>query len=62
MVMTKSDLVLIAGGAGFIGTNLVRTLLDQGLRVHCVDNFSTGYLDAVAQFVGHHRQRFHLPV
>jgi nucleoside-diphosphate-sugar epimerase len=55
MVMTKSDLVLIAGGAGFIGTNLVRTLLDQGLRVHCVDNFSTGYLDAVAQFVGHER-------
>ncbi|UVK39333.1 NAD-dependent epimerase/dehydratase family protein [Mesorhizobium sp. AR10] len=34
--------VLIAGGAGFVGTNLARRLLEQGVSVDCVDNFSTG--------------------
>lgn len=34
--------VLIAGGAGFIGSNLCRRLLKDGCRVICVDNFYTG--------------------
>lgn len=33
---------LIAGGAGFVGTNLARSLLENGATVDCVDNFSTG--------------------
>jgi len=33
---------LIAGGAGFVGTNLARRLLEQGATVDCADNFSTG--------------------
>jgi nucleoside-diphosphate-sugar epimerase len=33
---------LVAGGAGFLGTNLARRLLEQGVSVDCVDNFSTG--------------------
>jgi len=33
---------LVAGGAGFVGTNLVRRLLEQGGVVDCVDNLSTG--------------------
>jgi UDP-glucose 4-epimerase len=35
--------VLITGGAGFIGTNLVQALLECGARVRVLDNFSTGY-------------------
>ena len=35
--------VLIAGGAGFIGTNLAKKLLSNGNRVISVDNFHTGY-------------------
>ncbi len=35
--------VLIAGGAGFIGTNLAKKLLSKGNRVISVDNFHTGY-------------------
>lgn len=34
--------VLVSGGAGFIGSNLVDTLLDAGHEVRVFDNYSTG--------------------
>jgi nucleoside-diphosphate-sugar epimerase len=34
--------VLVAGGAGFIGTHLCKSLLADGFRVICVDNLITG--------------------
>ncbi len=42
--------VLVTGGAGFVGANLVRALINRGYRVRILDNFSTGqreYLKAL---------------
>lgn len=42
--------IVIAGGAGFIGTNLAKKLLDEGNKIICIDNFHTGKLDNVKNF------------
>ena len=40
--------VLVTGGAGFIGTNLVRRLLDSGHEPRVFDDFSTGLASNLA--------------
>ena len=35
--------VLVTGGAGFVGTNLIKRLLKDGHEVFAVDNYSTGF-------------------
>ncbi len=37
--------IVVTGGAGFIGSNIVDTLLDEGHTVTVVDNLSTGRFD-----------------
>lgn len=39
--------VLVVGGAGYIGSHMVKYLARQGCRVTTLDNLSSGYRDAV---------------
>lgn len=48
-----SSSVLVTGGAGFIGSNLIEALLSQGNRVVCLDNFVTGKRENIAAFINH---------
>ncbi|MGU3537928.1 UDP-glucuronic acid decarboxylase family protein [Methylobacterium sp. A54F] len=42
MRQSRDGRVLVAGGAGFIGSHLVDALLGEGARVVCLDNLLTG--------------------
>jgi UDP-glucose 4-epimerase len=43
---------LITGGAGFIGSHMVRTLLERGERVRILDNFATGKREHLVPLAG----------
>jgi UDP-N-acetylglucosamine/UDP-N-acetylgalactosamine 4-epimerase len=46
--MAKNNKILITGGAGFIGSNLIDYFLSRGLDVVCLDNLSTGFEHNIA--------------
>src|SRR5664280_103517 len=46
----KDSRVLVTGGAGFIGSNLVESFLHSGNSVVCLDNFSTGKRENLIPF------------
>ncbi len=52
MVFEKGARFLVTGGAGFIGSNICETILEMGLFVRCMDNFSTGYKKNIEPFLG----------
>ena len=44
--------ILVAGGAGFLGSHLCERLLNEGHTVLCVDNFSTGRMENLRHLQG----------
>ena len=49
--------ILVTGGAGYIGSNLVDTLLAKGHEIYVVDDLSTGKIGNIRHVLGH--ERFH---
>ena len=48
---------LVSGGSGFIGSHLCGALLERGMAVTCLDNFSTGRRENIANLLGDGRFR-----
>lgn len=45
--------ILVAGGAGFLGSHLIDRLIDQGHEIICVDNLFTGTKRNIEHLHGH---------
>ena len=45
MIALENAAVLVTGGAGFVGSNLVRRLIGAGARVTVLDDLFTGRLE-----------------
>ena len=40
-------MILVAGGAGYIGSHVVKSLINKNYNVVVVDNLTTGHIEAV---------------
>ena len=47
--------ILVAGGAGFIGSNLIDLLLENGHEIVCIDNFFIGTKENIKHLEGNSR-------
>ena len=50
--MPLTGIVLVTGGAGFIGSHIAGTLAERGARVRVVDDLSTGHVENVEEVSG----------
>ncbi|MEC4889143.1 MAG: UDP-glucuronic acid decarboxylase family protein [Nitrospira sp.] len=50
--------ILVTGGAGFLGSHLCESLVEQGHTVVCMDNLVTGRVENVAHLMGNERFSF----
>ena len=53
MKVLKGQRILVTGGAGFIGSNLVEHFLNRDNHVICLDNLATGYRRNIEEFLDH---------
>src|SRR4030095_6942265 len=50
--MALSGIVLVTGGAGFIGSHIASALASSGARVRVIDDLSTGYRENLEDIKG----------
>lgn len=53
--MIENEIILVTGGAGFIGSNSCEALLEKNNTVICLDNFSTGKKENIQHLLDHPR-------
>jgi len=49
--LIEDTCILVTGGAGFIGSNLIEVLLEKKNKVVCLDNLSTGHYQNIEAFL-----------
>jgi len=49
--MIEDKKILITGGAGFIGSNLLKVLLNKGASIKIIDNLERGRLEYIKDFI-----------
>jgi len=54
----KNKKIVVTGGAGFIGSNLVRYLANENNHVVVIDNLSTGHLENVQDLIAAEKVEF----
>ena len=42
---------LVTGGSGFIGSNVVKLLIDEGYDIRVIDNLSSGYIENISEYI-----------
>lgn len=50
--MSLSGIVLVTGGAGFVGSHIAATFAGRGARVRVIDDLSTGHLENLEEIRG----------
>jgi UDP-N-acetylglucosamine/UDP-N-acetylgalactosamine 4-epimerase len=58
MMIVEGKHVLVTGGAGFIGSNIVEKLLSSHVKVTVLDNLATGKLENIEEFSSNSNFRF----
>ena len=56
MILSKT--AVVTGGAGFLGSHLCDKLVNEGLKVICVDNLITGNVNNISHLAGHENFSF----
>lgn len=57
-MVSKQKIVVITGGAGFIGSHLCEFLIKKGLRIICIDNLITGHIENIERLLGNKNFKF----
>ncbi len=56
--LSPAHTILVTGGAGFIGSNLCKALIQNGNEVVCLDNFATGKKENLQEIETHENFNF----